>query len=250
MIGGVTDSTRARILEVAVDLFGGQGYHATSIRQIAERLGLTKTAVLYHVPSKNEIVAALAEPMLSDMEAAVDAAQRLATADPQVKRWAVIEGLLDVWLVHRKLMRMQMQDMALASEGSVFQRFRDTAMTAQHLIAGPTADLTGRIRAVQAFAMLSDPVVVFADLPAQFVRPAVLAGVERLLQETPPSTPAVPAQSRPSQNSRRAGRPRAMSPEAVETAQKMYATGQHTPAEIATALGVSRATVYRHLPRA
>jgi hypothetical protein len=54
---------------------------------------------------------------------------------------------------------MQMQDLALASDGPVFERFRDAAMLAQHLIAGPVADLTDQIRAVQAFAMLSDPVV-------------------------------------------------------------------------------------------
>jgi AcrR family transcriptional regulator len=233
----VTDTTRERILDAAVDLFARQGFYTTSVREIAERVGLTKTAVLYHFPSKNEIVAALAEPLLTDMEAAVSAARRLPGADPRVRRWAVIEGLLDVWQSHRSLMRMQAQDMALASEGSVFERLRDAAVIAQSLIAGPGADLPARIRAVQAFAMLSDPVVVFADEPAGIVRTAVLAGVERLLGETAP---------RPSQKPRR-GRPRTLTAEAVERAKRMYASGEHSPAQIAAALGVSRATVYRHV---
>ncbi|MER7168441.1 helix-turn-helix domain-containing protein, partial [Micromonospora sp. NPDC000207] len=49
---------------------------------------------------------------------------------------------------------------------------------------------------------------------------------------------------------RRAGRPRAMSPEQVTRARRMYADGTHSVDAIATHLGVSRATVYRHLPTA
>ncbi|WP_084743007.1 helix-turn-helix domain-containing protein [Amycolatopsis australiensis] len=50
----------------------------------------------------------------------------------------------------------------------------------------------------------------------------------------------------PSGASRR-GRPPAMSRETIEEARRRYAAGE-TPADIATALGVSRATIYRHLP--
>ncbi|MFC4122143.1 TetR family transcriptional regulator [Nonomuraea zeae] len=237
----MTDDTRSRILKVALDLFATRGYHATSIREIAERLDLTKTAVLYHFPSKKDIVAALAEPMLADMEAVIDAAGRAQDADQRTRRWMVVEGLLDVWLTHRHLLRMQLQDLALAAEGPVYERFKDAAFLAEHHIAGPAPDHVGRIRAVQAFAMLSDPVVMFADLPADMLRPAVLSGVERLLDERP---------ARPAASPRRRGRPGAMTQEAVETARRLHASGEHTAAEIARLLGVSRATLYRHLPPA
>ncbi|KAB8191085.1 TetR family transcriptional regulator [Nonomuraea phyllanthi] len=277
----MTDDTRSRILDVALDLFASRGYHTTSIREIAERLELTKTAVLYHFPSKKEIVAALAEPLLADMEAALAAAGRAPAGE---RRWALIEGLLDVWLAHRHLLRMQLRDLALASDGPVYERFRDAAIMAEHVIAGPLADHADRIRAVQAFAMLSDPVVMFADLPSEMLRPAVLAGVERLLQEppkprptprpatepmpvtapapeaTPRTAPGTAPGSAPEATSvtvsegapgtpRRRGRPGSMSPEAVERARRMHASGEHTAAEIARALGVSRATLYRHLSR-
>jgi DNA invertase Pin-like site-specific DNA recombinase len=39
-----------------------------------------------------------------------------------------------------------------------------------------------------------------------------------------------------------------MSPEMIETARRMHASGQYSATEIADALQVSRATVYRHLP--
>src|SRR5215813_7798071 len=221
----VADDTRAKILRVAQDLFVSRGYHATSVREIAEKVGLTKTAVLYHFPSKKDIIVALADPLLNDMEAAVDAANRIEGTDPYRKRWAVIEGLIDVQLSHRHLLRMNLQDLALITPA--YHRYRDAAILAEHLIAGPFADLTDRIRAAQAFAMLSDPIVMFADLPAQMLRAEVLAGVRRLLDETP-SAPAAapPARSAPPRSRR--GRPAAMSPEMIETARRMHASGQYS----------------------
>ena len=43
------------------------------------------------------------------------------------------------------------------------------------------------------------------------------------------------------------GRPVAMTPEKVEIARQMYASRQHTVAVISRTLGVSRASIYRHL---
>ena len=48
--------TRARIQAIALELFTEQGYEKTSLREIAERLGVTKAALYYHFKSKEEIV--------------------------------------------------------------------------------------------------------------------------------------------------------------------------------------------------
>ena len=62
----VTDPprTRERILDVALRLFADKGYDATSMREIAEHLGITKAALYYHFDSKADIVRA----MLADTE--------------------------------------------------------------------------------------------------------------------------------------------------------------------------------------
>lgn len=49
---------------------------------------------------------------------------------------------------------------------------------------------------------------------------------------------------------RAGGRPPVMTPEKIDVARAMYATRQHTLAKIAQTVGVSRATLYRHLPSA
>ncbi|MEO8540676.1 MAG: helix-turn-helix domain-containing protein [bacterium] len=50
------DETRSRILAAAVELFGMQGFDATTIRQISLRVGLTDAALYYHFKSKREIL--------------------------------------------------------------------------------------------------------------------------------------------------------------------------------------------------
>jgi AcrR family transcriptional regulator len=58
----MSGDTRARILQVASELFIQQGYEGTSLREIADRLGITKAALYYHFRSKDEILRELLEP--------------------------------------------------------------------------------------------------------------------------------------------------------------------------------------------
>ncbi|MET8650339.1 TetR family transcriptional regulator [Nocardia aurea] len=246
----MTDDSRARILRTALALFVERGYHAVSVREIAEDVGLTKTAVLYHFPSKSDIVVALVEPLLVDTENVLDSTG--AIEDAHARSWAVVEGLMDVWLRHGQLLRMHMQDQSLSADNATYTRLRDIALTAQELIAGPDADLVTRVRAAQVYAALSDPVVIFAHYPAAQLRAAILDGARRLLGPPPadahprqPEQTVDPAPSRPNR-----GRPGAMTSDMVTTARHMRDHGGHTVDEIAAELGVSRATVYRQLAKA
>jgi AcrR family transcriptional regulator len=47
---------RERILDVSLELFNEQGYDKTSLREIAERLGVTKAALYYHFERKQDIL--------------------------------------------------------------------------------------------------------------------------------------------------------------------------------------------------
>jgi AcrR family transcriptional regulator len=44
------------LLDVAVDVFNERGYDATSMDELATRLGITKSAIYHHVPSKVELL--------------------------------------------------------------------------------------------------------------------------------------------------------------------------------------------------
>jgi DNA invertase Pin-like site-specific DNA recombinase len=49
---------------------------------------------------------------------------------------------------------------------------------------------------------------------------------------------------------RHGGRPSVLTGHKAQVVQEMYASGQYSVAAIATTLGVSRASIYRHLDRA
>jgi AcrR family transcriptional regulator len=83
--------TRAAIRRVALELFTSQGYEATSMRQIAELLGIKKASLYYHFAGKEEIVRSLfdqrsseAEELLGWVSAQPPGAEVIRTA---VRRW-------------------------------------------------------------------------------------------------------------------------------------------------------------------
>ncbi|MFF0490253.1 TetR family transcriptional regulator [Nocardia sp. NPDC004068] len=241
------DDSRARILRTALELFAERGAHAVSVREIAEGVGLTKTAVLYHFPSKSHILAALVEPLLTESEAVVEAAR--AIEDPAARGWAVLEALVDVWLSHARLLRVHLRDQSLSEDAETFARMRDLAVSVQELLAGPAPELVDRVRAAQVYAALSDPIVFFADQPRDALRAAVLDGARRLLGTTAPVSGGIPAPPRifsAATDSARRGRPGVVTDEMVRAARRRRASGESI-ADIAAGLGVSRATLYRRL---
>ncbi|HEY0817076.1 MAG TPA: helix-turn-helix domain-containing protein [Pseudonocardia sp.] len=60
--------TREQIRDVALELFAERGYEKTSLREIAERLGVTKAAVYYHYRTKEEIL----ESLFSDLRDGIE----------------------------------------------------------------------------------------------------------------------------------------------------------------------------------
>jgi AcrR family transcriptional regulator len=63
--------TRRQIQEVALELFTERGYETTSLREVAERLGVTKAALYYHFKTKEDIVASLVAERLAEMDALI-----------------------------------------------------------------------------------------------------------------------------------------------------------------------------------
>ena len=86
-------ATRDRILEVALELFGRQGYEGTSIRDIAERMGLTKAAVYYHFPSKEDLLADVLSPAMVRVGRVLE--EHGSTGDAEGRR-SLVTALVDV----------------------------------------------------------------------------------------------------------------------------------------------------------
>lgn len=75
-------STRERIVESAIDLFGVRGVNAVSLDEIARDVGVRKQTVLYWFESKDDLVDAVLGEAAGQLVFEIDAAVRAATDDP------------------------------------------------------------------------------------------------------------------------------------------------------------------------
>jgi AcrR family transcriptional regulator len=68
--------TRRRILDAAMRLFAERGYHASSNADVAEAAGLTRGAMLYHFPTREDLVEAAIDHIQQRRTEAFEAAAR------------------------------------------------------------------------------------------------------------------------------------------------------------------------------
>jgi AcrR family transcriptional regulator len=67
-MGERRSGTREKIQAVALELFAEHGYEKTSLRELAERLDVSKAALYYHFNTKEDIVVSLFDTLLADMD--------------------------------------------------------------------------------------------------------------------------------------------------------------------------------------
>jgi len=146
--------TRTRIQVVALELFTEQGYDATSLREIAERLGVTKAALYYHFKSKEEIVESLTGDQIKRLESMIEWAHgqppTLATRKEFLRRYA--EGML--FSNHHKVMRFFERNQAAMKDRPSGKHFKDRMDTVIDILAEPGAPPARRLRAAMAFFSL------------------------------------------------------------------------------------------------
>ena len=86
-------STRERILEVALDLFGMRGVDAVSLDEIARTVGVRKQTVLYWFESKDALVDEVLAVAAAELVIVIDAALRAAPNDPLDRIDAVVRAV-------------------------------------------------------------------------------------------------------------------------------------------------------------
>ncbi|MDT0193885.1 TetR/AcrR family transcriptional regulator [Arthrobacter sp. AB6] len=63
------------VLRIAVDVFNRHGYDATSMGILADNLGISKSAIYHHVPSKGDLLKLALDHALGGLEAILDEPQ-------------------------------------------------------------------------------------------------------------------------------------------------------------------------------
>ncbi|MER7750675.1 helix-turn-helix domain-containing protein [Kitasatospora sp. NPDC097643] len=137
--------TRARIIEVSLELFSEQGYEQTSLREIADRLGVTKAALYYHFKTKDDIVLGIVERMAAPMDETI-AWGRTQSWSPEM-RDELIRRFADGMAERAPLLRFFHENQPALRDSPAGLAFRDRMITMMQLVHGPDADFQDRLRA-------------------------------------------------------------------------------------------------------
>ena len=88
------------VLRAAIELFNEQGYDATSMGDLARALGLTKSAIYHHVPSKEHLLERALDEALDELTAALDRVQADTAASPEQRLRAAVRASVVVLAEH------------------------------------------------------------------------------------------------------------------------------------------------------
>jgi AcrR family transcriptional regulator len=180
--------TKDRILDVALELFNEQGYDKTSLREIAERLGVTKAALYYHFERKEDILLelhlklhALGRGILERLDS-VDESAALAA-------WpGMIDEFIDEVLANRDLFLLHQRNQSAFEQLADNERHQaeneDMEQRFRRFVANPSIPLGDRVRMASSLGAALIPLMgagvgglfgddVSTDEVAEHVRRAV-----------------------------------------------------------------------------
>jgi AcrR family transcriptional regulator len=154
-------NTRQRIQDVALELFAEQGYEKTSLREIAERLEVTKAALYYHFKTKEDILVSLFQDLTRPIDELIEWAREqphtLDTKQEVLRRYS--EGLAGA----SRLFRFMQENQATVRELSVGESFKDRMMKMMDIIKEPDAPLTDQVRCVSALFTMHAGMILLKD---------------------------------------------------------------------------------------
>jgi AcrR family transcriptional regulator len=142
--------TREQILETALELFTTHGYDATSLREIADRMRLTKAAVYYHFPAKELLLLELTKPFLDGLSRMVTDVRTAGRSDPE----SVLAAYLDLFMKHIEVVGLLGREPATLYHPDIGQRVRSLVTAIQQQLAGPDPSPSRSVRTACAMGVV------------------------------------------------------------------------------------------------
>lgn len=185
-------STRERIIQAAIDLFASQGYGGTSLRHIAEQLGVTKAAVYHHFRTKDDIARVILGRALDVLAAMTD---RLIVAGTDPAAWQrALPQVIDIAASQRQLLFVLERNEdtfrdRFAGDPVIGARLASDPASLAGLLANPATDPAVRVRLGCAFGSLFGLLFIFSDhyqdVPDDKLRQYLSDAIVTLLKDIP-----------------------------------------------------------------
>ena len=191
------NDTRDSILQTALDLFIEQGYETTSLREIAERVGVTKAALYYHFASKEELFRTLIQPIL-EMQAKAASAIR---EHPTLEEWSI--GMSDFveWLLPQRRLFELFENNQSATRAMTAQMIQESDFAEVHeamherlnaVLTDDAVPLADRVRMAGAIGLVMGVLgfgagQAFLNVPDDEIQPLLVAAINDVLRVSRPA---------------------------------------------------------------
>ncbi|HEY7003821.1 MAG TPA: helix-turn-helix domain-containing protein [Gaiellaceae bacterium] len=170
-------STRERILDVALELFNEQGYDKTSLRQIAERLDVTKAALYYHFERKEDILLELHLRLHAIGRGILDEIDRLDDHDIVAAWPALLDEFIDEVIANRELFQLHQRNQNAFQQLADNERHQaeneDLEERFRRFLANPAIPLEQRVRMACSIGAVFTAIIgaggMFGDADAEEV---------------------------------------------------------------------------------
>ncbi|MFJ2111128.1 MULTISPECIES: TetR/AcrR family transcriptional regulator [unclassified Streptomyces] len=182
-------NTRQRIQDVALELFAVQGYEKTSLREIAERLEVTKAALYYHFKTKEDILGSIFEDLTRPIDELIawgrTQPRTLETKQEILRRYS--QTLSDA----APLFRFMQENQATVRDLRIGASFKDRMLHLLDLIQVPDATMVNRVRCMSAIVTMHAGMLALSDVEGdpEEKRAAILEVSTELVSEAHRVTP-------------------------------------------------------------
>jgi AcrR family transcriptional regulator len=167
---GPKSAAQNRIIAAARDLFAAHGVGGTSLQMIADAIGVSKAAVYHQYRTKEEIVVAVAEAELADVEAAV----AFAEAEPSATRarLVLITRMVDLAVSRRRVESSLLGDPVIVRYFAHHQPFGQVMDRLSAVLIGDDDQSEARVPAAMLTAAIGGAVMhpLVADLDDETLR--------------------------------------------------------------------------------
>jgi AcrR family transcriptional regulator len=182
--------TRAKILEVALELFTEQGYDKTSLRDISGRLGITKAALYYYFERKEDILLELHLQLHSAGSELLDELETIPDGPDRVAAWPqLMHRLIDFMIDNRALIllhsRNQNAFQTLAQSERNQSENEELEARLVTILSSRVIPLRDRVRMAATVGILTEVLVesgrAFSDVPPEEIAALVRETIAELI---------------------------------------------------------------------
>lgn len=174
---------QARILAAAIELFDINGVAGTSLQMIANKIGVTKTAIYHQFSAKDDIVLAIGHLIFDQIQAMMERADH--EPDPEKRRRCFVQELVELAVSSRDMAGFLHQDPIILRLFEEHAPFRETFEKMDSLLLGDNN--SQHARATAAFLVTAIGGSVRHPLVTQFdddtLRQRLLHLADSLLQQ-------------------------------------------------------------------